>query len=355
MRQTSADRGKTKMRFLSVAERELRATARHKATYRTRWITAAIFFALLVWLLWAFNGFRNRGAVTEIFEVFSVLTFVYCLIIGTARTSDCISSERREGTLGLLFLTNLNSAEIIAGKLCSSALAAVYALFAIFPMLALPLLMGGITFDHFGRTVLALLNVILFSMAAGFVASVICVRQFTAIALATGLAVSVGGGLMIAAAVANSYRATKSLADSLAVFSPLYTLISADGSRVFGGNHYWFSLATVACMSLTWLGLATLWLARTWRDRPKNVRAWHRIKFWQRWDQPASASRVSLRRRLLEINPFFWLDGRRRISAPVFMLITMVLVTITVYVTGPVFGRVMPAGTFNPVYGHLFA
>jgi len=343
------------MRFLTVADRELRAAARHKATYRTRWITAAIFFALLVWLLWVFNGFRNRRAAPEVFEVFSVLTLVYCLITGTARTADCLSSERREGTLGLLFLTNLNSAEIIAGKLCSSALASVYALFAIFPMLALPLLMGGITFEHFARTVLALLNGILFSLAAGFVASVFCVRQFTAIALAMGLAIAMTGGLMIGAAAANSYRATKPLADLLAVFSPLYTLISAGGTRLFVVNLYWHSLATVAGLSLAWLVLTTFWLARTWRDRPKNVRAWHRIKFWQRWDQPASPSRVALRRRLLDINPFFWLSGRKPVSAPVFMLITVVLVAITVYVTGPLFGRVLRAGTFSPVFGHLFA
>jgi ABC-type transport system involved in cytochrome c biogenesis permease component len=344
------------MRFLSVAERELRAAARHKATYRTRWITAAIFFALLVWLLWVFKGFSNRRAAPEVFEVFSVLTFIYCLITGTARTADCISSERREGTLGLLFLTNLNSAEIIAGKLCSSALASVYALFAIFPMLALPLLMGGITFEHFARTVLALLNGILFSLAAGFVASVVCVRQFTAIALAMGLAISMAGGLMIGAAAANSFRVTKPLADWLAVFSPLYTLISAGGTRLFVVNLYWYSLATVAGLSLAWLGLTTLWLARTWRDRPKSVRAWHRIKFWQRWDQPASASRVALRRRLLDINPFFWLSGRKHVSAPVFMCITVVLTAITVYVTGPLFGRVLRVGpNFSPVFGHLFA
>ena len=178
------------MRFLSVADRELRSAARQKATYRTRWLTAALFFGLLVWLLWAFDGFTNRRAAPQIFKVFSVLTFLYCLFLGTARTADCISVERREGTLGLLFLTNLNSAEIIAGKLCSTALASVYGLMAIFPMLALPLLMGGITFGHFARTVLGLLNGILFALAAGFLASVVCKRQFTAIALAMGLTIS---------------------------------------------------------------------------------------------------------------------------------------------------------------------
>src|SRR4029450_9155121 len=98
MRRDNRTPRESDMRFLSVADRELRAAARHKTTYRTRWITAAIFFVLLVWLLWAFNGFKNRRAVSEIFEVFSVLTFIYCLITGTARTADCISSERREGT-----------------------------------------------------------------------------------------------------------------------------------------------------------------------------------------------------------------------------------------------------------------
>jgi ABC-type transport system involved in cytochrome c biogenesis permease component len=135
------------MRFLSVADRELRSAARQKATYRTRWLTAALFFGLLVWLLWAFDGFTNRGAAPQIFKVYSFLTLLYCLFLGTARTADCISVERREGTLGLLFLTNLNSAEIIAGKLCSTALASVYGLMAIFPMLALPLLMGGSPLD----------------------------------------------------------------------------------------------------------------------------------------------------------------------------------------------------------------
>ena len=172
------------MRFLSVAARELRSTARHKATYRVRWVTAAIFLGLLVWLLWAFGGFTNQRAVPSIFRTYSVLTLLYCLFMSTARTADCISVERREGTLGLLFLTNLNSGEIILGKLCSSALASVFGLMAIFPMLALPLLMGGITFANFGRTVLALLSGILSGLAAGFLASVLCKRQFTAIGLA---------------------------------------------------------------------------------------------------------------------------------------------------------------------------
>ncbi|MGO8925843.1 MAG: hypothetical protein ACLQU3_02955 [Limisphaerales bacterium] len=344
------------MRFLSVADRELRSAARQKATYRTRWLTAALFFGLLVWMLWAFNGFTNRRAAPEIFKVLSVLTLLYSLFLGTARTADCISVERREGTLGLLFLTNLNSAEIIGGKLCSSALASVYGLMAIFPMLALPLLMGGITFGHFARTVAGLLNGILFALAAGFLASVVCKRQFTAIALALGLTVSFAGGLMLGAAAASSYGPTKPLANWLAAFSPLHTLLAADGAPGFGPSRFWLSAAAVAGVSLGCLGLTTLLLARTWRDRPKRVSAWHhRLRFGRRSERTPSARRAALRRRLLAINPLFWLAARQRVSAQVIMFLAVVLTLITVYVAAPLYGRTMGAGAEAPVLGHLFA
>ena len=347
--------GPTNMRFLSVADRELRSAARQKATYRTRWMTAALFFGLLLWLLWAFDGLTNRQAAPMIFRVYSVLTFLYCLFLGAARTADCISVERREGTLGLLFLTNLNSAEIIGGKLCSSALASVYGLMAIFPMLALPLLMGGITFGYFGRTVVGLLNGILFALAAGFLASVVCKRQFTAIALALGLTVGLGCGSMLGAVAAYSYGPTRPLADWLAVISPLYTLIAADGTRFLGSNRFWRSAAGVAGVSLGWLGLTTLLLARTWRDRPKSIRPWHRLGFGRRSERTPSTRRAALRRRLLAINPLFWLAARQTVSAPVIMFLAVVLTTITVYVGAPFFGRVMRAGTASPLAGHLFA
>src|SRR6185436_17365787 len=127
------------------------------------------------------------------------------LIFSAAQTADCLSSEKREGTLGLLFLTNLNGFEIIGGKLCSSALTAAYGLFALFPLLALQMLIGGITLGHFWRTVLALVNAIFFSVAAGFLASSVCLRQFTAIASATGLALFFSLGLMGLAETANAF------------------------------------------------------------------------------------------------------------------------------------------------------
>src|SRR6185503_2742072 len=116
MHQPRAHRRWDDMPLLCVAERELRAAARHKGLYHLRWLTAAGAFALLIWLGWAFEVFQNKGTGPVVFQTFTTVIFVYCLFVGAAGTADCISHERREGTLGLLFLTSLNSAEIVAGK-----------------------------------------------------------------------------------------------------------------------------------------------------------------------------------------------------------------------------------------------
>jgi len=251
------------MRFLTVAERELRVAARRKATYRVCWHTAVIFFGVLIWLLWVMNGFTRPGAAVNVFQAYSVLCFSYCIVIGTAVTADGLSAERREGTLGLLFLTNLNSAEIVAGKFCSMALTAVYGLIAILPMLALPLLMGGITLAYFWKTVLALVVTTFFSLASGFVASVICRRQFLAIATALGLALSFSFGLMGAVVATQGVWKQAKWAEWFAVFSPIYLLRTADGTGVT--NRYWISIGAVSALSLTWLALVTWRLARSSR------------------------------------------------------------------------------------------
>src|SRR6266542_3029691 len=266
------------MRFLTVAERELRAAARQKKTYRLRWIVAAGAFALLLWLGWAFDVFANRSAGPMVFQVCSVIIFLACLFIGAADTADCISREKREGTLGLLFLTNLNSAEIVAGKLCSNGLALIYPLLATFPILALPVLIGGITFGHFWRTVLALANATFFAMAAGFTASALSVRQFPAVGVAAGLALFFGMGLSGVAVLIRKLGCPASVADTIAAFCPFRSLIAAGNNPRLLGD-YWFSLAAVAGMSWTWLALVAWRVGRTWRDRAKSAGRWSRSGF----------------------------------------------------------------------------
>ena len=344
------------MRFLSVAERELRAAARRKSTYRWRWIAALGFFGLLLWLAWVFDLFGNRNNASSVFQGFAVCIYAFSLLIGATGTADSLSREKREGTLGLLFLTNLNSTEIVAGKLCAHALSAIYCLLAIFPILALPLMVGGITFDEFLRVVLAEIVALFFAIAMGFVASAICVRQFPAVALAMGLVIFFGLILMGAAEAVRALGLPRAYANWVADFCALKPLtLAAFGRRTIQLPDYWWSLVSVAVMSAGALALVAWGLRHSWRDRPKKARPTNPLKFGAQWRQRGSAAKLAFRRRLLEINPFFWLAGRQRVSAPLFMGIVVLITLVTSFVAAPYFGRVMGGGTARLVMGLLFS
>src|SRR6187431_2922619 len=101
------------MQFLSVAGRELRVAARKPATFRLRMFTS--FLALLVtgFNLWFVTLFGSRPASGDhLFFSLSWVTFVCTCIVGPALTADSVNEERNNGTLGLLFLTNLNGISI---------------------------------------------------------------------------------------------------------------------------------------------------------------------------------------------------------------------------------------------------
>src|SRR5205814_5023244 len=95
------------------------------------------------------------------------------LSAGLFFTSDCLSEEKREGTLGFLFLTDLRGYDVAGGKLLATSLRGFYGLLAILPILAVTLLMGGVTGAQFWKTSLALANALFCSLAAGLFVSAI--------------------------------------------------------------------------------------------------------------------------------------------------------------------------------------
>ena len=64
-----------------------------------------------------------------------------------------------------------------------------------------------------------------------------------------------------------------------------------------------------------------------------------------RWRTAGASGRANLRRRLLDWNPFFWLASRERVSSPVFMVLTVVLVVLAIYVATPFFNRLFRSGS----------
>src|SRR2546422_2525482 len=95
------------MTFLPIVDRELRVTARRRSIYRVRLAVAltAIFVAGII--LVVNLGAPQHEVGRHVFEGLSLLSIIYCLFSGRISTPGCLSEEKREGKLRLLFLTDL--------------------------------------------------------------------------------------------------------------------------------------------------------------------------------------------------------------------------------------------------------
>ena len=167
------------MHFLPIADRELRVAARRPRTYRSRLMAALAALGAAGYFFWMFSHAPTlTGTGRQIFTMLVQFAFVYCLFAGVGGTADCLSSEKREGTMELLFLTHLKGYDIVSGKLLATSLHLIYGMLATVPAFALCLLLGGVQAGASSwRMVLALLNTLFFSLSCGLFISALCREQ----------------------------------------------------------------------------------------------------------------------------------------------------------------------------------
>ena len=303
------------MTFLPIVDRELRVAARRRSTYRLRGGAAGLAFVIVAVMLVISVIFPARQAMTlgkGLFSTLSWLLLVFCVFEAVRSTADCLSEERREGTLGLLFLTDLRGYDVVLGKLVATSLRTLYSLLAVLPVLGLTLLMGGVTGGEFWRVSLALVSVLFFSLTTGLAVSAVSQDARKALLAALGvlalwLLLPVG-----VAKVISTFDPTRNhgvwacvspLAAFLAAFENPYRL----GSRAT----FWASLACAPLLSGAALVLACRLLPRSWQDgaTPAAPRGWR--ERWQRWAEGNPVQRAARRRRWLDQNPVLWLAGRQ--------------------------------------------
>jgi ABC-type transport system involved in multi-copper enzyme maturation permease subunit len=153
-----------------VVVRELRAESRRPINYGLRMLTAAVIVSV-------FGGFlatvqldpSQLGA--SLFEVLEQALWLAIWIIVPMMTADCISREKREGTLGLLFLTPLRVPDVIMAKAATHVLRAATLLLASVPMLVLPFVLGGVVWQQVVLSIASIANALLLGIAAGIYAS----------------------------------------------------------------------------------------------------------------------------------------------------------------------------------------
>src|SRR5688572_12138726 len=129
------------MLALPIARRELLVLSRAAGTWQHRFVASvAVFgFGIVFALIYHYAGQRALG---QAMHFLGGGLSLMCLFTGVALTADSIAAEKREGTLGLLFLTNLSSFEIVLGKLVAYAVQGFYTVLCALPLLSMTMIFG---------------------------------------------------------------------------------------------------------------------------------------------------------------------------------------------------------------------
>ena len=304
-----ADGYPREVNWLPIVNRELRVAARKRSTFWLR--VAAALTALVIgsgcMILSIFQGTRSWGLGSVLFSVLTWLCLAAGLSAGLFFTSDCLSEEKREGTLGLLFLTDLRGYDVALGKLLATSLRGFYALLAVLPILAITLVLGGVTGAQFWKCALALVNALFFSLAAGMFVSALSRDSQKALTatLFLLLLLALGGPIadtIIAARNQGNFDPRWSLA------SPAYVLVAA---KAWGQSAYWTALAITQLLSWAMLAAASAVVPHTWQER-KKAGASHNQDWGYAWRYGGARRRLRLRQKLIGQQPVAWLVCRER-------------------------------------------
>jgi len=289
------------MTWQPIIERELGVASRLTGTYRNRMLTPVFVAGLGITKVMLMATPKSPAmAGADLFRTLSFLTVGFCMLEGVRKTADCLSQERREGTLGLLFLTDLRGGDIILGKLVSASLTSFYALFAMLPILAWSLFLGGVTPGEIWRVGLAATSLLLFSLTAGIWVSARS-RSASRAMLGTFSLVLLLMAVPLTARV-----------NWLAALSPACAFLNAPRAQYLArAPAFWTSLLLTPALSWALLANAATVITR-FRDDDGIVTDSPILK-----KTGVTRRRAKFRARLLDLNPICWLADRSRVPVVV--------------------------------------
>lgn len=152
--------------------REMRLQARSGSTFFLRVLGASLVLSGFVWCWWRLRG-ANTATGMPLFGLLGRGGIAIAWIVGPILTADTIARERREQTLGLLWLTPLRPYQVLMAKSVSQWVRALAFLCSTFPIYTVPIVLGGVgpaDVLRFGFLQAAALGL---AMASGLAASTI--------------------------------------------------------------------------------------------------------------------------------------------------------------------------------------
>ena len=311
------------MHSLPLIIRELRRTSRRPRTYRDRVALVSLGFVILAYVSFAseLNVFpigpsKGRAALLAV----AYLLMFCSLVAGVFVTADCLSEDRREGTLGLLFLTPLRGIDILLGKLVSTSLNIVYSIAGLLPIFALTILLGGVSLAELIRLALALGSALFLSLATGLFVSNLTDDARKATTTGFGIVFFIALGPYIYLSWRRYHMPNMNPADfwEILKFSPLYTLEAsgAVGTAAFNVEKFQTSLAIVSVLGGILFLVTAILLQRTFQRT--GSRADNQVRPTAPSSSASSSSalpqslarRAIFRKSSLDHSPFSWLVDR---------------------------------------------
>lgn len=327
------------MTLLPIVERELRLASKKPGTYWSR-----VWFGLLgmIALGWAILTARFAPiapvGLPFIFKTVRFWGLIYCLFTGARTTADCVSEEKREGTLGLLFLTDLRGYDVVLGKLIARGVSPSYAVMALIPMIWLLSLMGTAGASELVYTVILFGNAMFFSLAAGITVSTFFTdrRRCEIITSATILILFFGVFPLAESAAgwlgSGAGGGAFSTGGPAVIFARLNALANPPVPGTPGFHQALISNAVIHLGAWGLIILSSWRLPYCWRERStKNARLSLKER-WRQWSYGGGQARAARRRIALEANPFFWLATRNRLRPLVPLLFILITVGILLFI-----------------------
>jgi hypothetical protein len=261
--------------LLPIVTRELRVRARLPSTAYTRMAAAALVMLVATPTFWSVLRIGTpAGTGTVMFQFLSWILLLFVLFEGVRASAGVISDERRDGTLGLLFLTHLSPVDILLGKLAGSGLTVLLALLATVPVLATALLLGGVTGGELVRGAVALLVALALALATGLWASARSRESLRSLLLGLGLML---GWVLVPAVLDLGIQLLGGTAFDparigIGLLSPAQTLaLSAASAYTAAPERFWLGQAVQLLISVGLVFAAGVQLRRSWRQEEASA------------------------------------------------------------------------------------